>query len=361
MLAVDPDAVVINSFSKYWSMTGWRLGWIVVPDSLIDAVERLQQNLYICAPHISQVVALAAFDATEELDGHVERYRHNRAILLDGLAAAGITEIAAADGAFYVYADVSHLTDDSHRLAAHAPVVGRDGRRCHVWHRLRSRPRARIRPVLLRRRRRRHGRGLRPPRTVAPMTSGVFPDPTPKDRWAGALDGLRVIDLSTVLAGPNCARYLADFGADVIKVERPGGDSLRNMAWRDPRDGEGLWWKLVNRNKRTVVLDLKDEADRAVLLVLVDGPTCSSRTPGPARSSVWASGPTCCSTEPGARDHPGQRVRPGRPVRIASGLRHDRRGDDGLSALSGEPDGQPLLPPIALTDEVTGSLPRSPR
>ena len=74
------------------------------------------------------------------------------------------------------------------------------------------------------------------------------------------------IDLSTVLAGPNCARYLADFGADVIKVERPdGGDSLRNLAWRDPRDGEGLWWKLVNRNKRTIALDLKlrDRSRRA--------------------------------------------------------------------------------------------------
>ena len=74
---------------------------------------------------------------------------------------------------------------------------------------------------------------------------------------SGPLTGLRVIDMSTVLAGPNAARYLADFGADVIKVERPDGDSLRNMAWRDPRDGRGLWWKLVNRNKRTVALDLK--------------------------------------------------------------------------------------------------------
>src|SRR5512147_2449799 len=87
---------------------------------------------------------------------------------------------------------------------------------------------------------------------------------------AGPLHGLRVLDLSTVLAGPNCARYLADFGADVIKVERPdGGDSLRNMAWRDPRDGEGLWWKLVNRNKRTVALDLKAPDDVAVLHRLV--------------------------------------------------------------------------------------------
>ena len=84
------------------------------------------------------------------------------------------------------------------------------------------------------------------------------------------LADLRVVDMSTVLAGPNCARYLADFGADVIKVERPGGDSLRNMAWRDPRDGEGLWWKLVNRNKRTVVLDIKDADDAATLLSLLE-------------------------------------------------------------------------------------------
>jgi len=105
-----PDAFVVNSFSKYWSMTGWRVGWVVVPDSLIDTVERLQQNLYICAPHVSQVAALAALDATEELDGHVARYRENRTIVIDGLAAAGITDIAPADGAFYVYAHVPQFT-----------------------------------------------------------------------------------------------------------------------------------------------------------------------------------------------------------------------------------------------------------
>ena len=110
VLDVHPDAVVVNSFSKYWSMTGWRVGWIVVPDTLVDTVERLQQNLYICAPHVSQVAALAALDATEELDGHVARYRQNRTIVIDGLAAAGITDIAPADGAFYVYARVPHLT-----------------------------------------------------------------------------------------------------------------------------------------------------------------------------------------------------------------------------------------------------------
>ncbi|MUH51170.1 MAG: aminotransferase class I/II-fold pyridoxal phosphate-dependent enzyme [Actinobacteria bacterium] len=113
MLEHSNDAVVINSFSKYFSMTGWRLGWVVTPDALTDAFERLQQNLYICAPHVSQVVGLAAFDHQPELDAHVDRYRANRGMLLDGLAAAGITQVAEADGAFYVYADVSHLGDDS--------------------------------------------------------------------------------------------------------------------------------------------------------------------------------------------------------------------------------------------------------
>ena len=88
---------------------------------------------------------------------------------------------------------------------------------------------------------------------------------------AAPLSDLRVVDISTVLAGPNCARYLADFGADVIKVERPDtGDSLRGMAWRDPRDGEGLWWKLVNRNKRNIALDFKNEEDLALLRNLLD-------------------------------------------------------------------------------------------
>lgn len=108
--------VVINSFSKYFSMTGWRLGWMVLPDHLRAAVDRLQQNLYICAPHVSQIAGLAAFDCTDELDRHVRRYAANRDLLIDGLAGAGITNIARADGAFYVYADVSHLTDDTMTL-----------------------------------------------------------------------------------------------------------------------------------------------------------------------------------------------------------------------------------------------------
>ena len=107
-----PDAIVVNSFSKYWSMTGWRIGWIVVPDPLVDTIERLQQNLYICAPHVSQVAALAALDSRDELDGHVARYDRNRAVVIDGLATAGITDIAPADGAFYVYAHVPQYTTD---------------------------------------------------------------------------------------------------------------------------------------------------------------------------------------------------------------------------------------------------------
>ena len=110
VLATTRDAVLVNSFSKYFSMTGWRLGWMVVPAHLRAAVERLQQNLYICAPHVSQIAGLAAFDAQDELDGHVRRYAANRSLLVKGLAAAGFTHIAEADGAFYVYADLSHLT-----------------------------------------------------------------------------------------------------------------------------------------------------------------------------------------------------------------------------------------------------------
>jgi len=170
------------------------------------------------------------------------------------------------------------------------------------------------------------------------------------------LDGLRVLDLSTVLAGPNCARYLGDFGADVIKVERPdGGDSLRNMAWRDPRDGAGLWWKLVNRNKRCVALDLKHDADRAVFLRLVDEadvlvenfrPGTLERL-GLGPDVLHARRPSLVVTRVTGFGQTGPYA--GRPgfATIAEVM-------SGLSSISGEPDGQPMLPAIALTDEVTG-------
>ncbi len=125
MLSATRHAVVVNSFSKYFSMTGWRLGWMVVPDHLRDAVERLQQNVYICAPHISQIAGVAALGAAVELDAHVARYAANRTLLVDGLVAAGIDRIAEADGAFYVYADVGHLTVDGR--------VGSASNLCRRW------------------------------------------------------------------------------------------------------------------------------------------------------------------------------------------------------------------------------------
>jgi aspartate/methionine/tyrosine aminotransferase len=112
-LAVDGDAIVVNSFSKYFSMTGWRLGWMVIPSDLMRTVERLAQNLFISPPTLAQLAAVAAFDGKDELDRNVVRYGRNRDILMEGLARAGLNRIAPADGAFYIYADVGALTNDS--------------------------------------------------------------------------------------------------------------------------------------------------------------------------------------------------------------------------------------------------------
>jgi len=117
-LEISDEVYVINSFSKYFSMTGWRIGWMVVPEAHVRRVERLVQNMFICAPHASQVAALAALDAGEELDANLAVYAANRALLLEGLPKAGFTRIAPPDGAFYIYADVSDMTDDSQALAA---------------------------------------------------------------------------------------------------------------------------------------------------------------------------------------------------------------------------------------------------
>lgn len=106
-LAYSNDVVVINSFSKFFSMTGWRIGWMVVPESLVRPIERLTQNFYISPPTISQVAALAALDAAAELDGHVRTYARNRDRVLTAVGAAGFGTVAPADGAFYVYADVA--------------------------------------------------------------------------------------------------------------------------------------------------------------------------------------------------------------------------------------------------------------
>ncbi len=126
-----PGAIVINSFSKYFSMTGWRVGWMVLPDDLQRSVECLAQNFSICAPHISQVAAAAAFDCHDELAANVAGYRRARDHLLAHLPAAGLTRLGPADGAFYLYADLGERTDDSvgfcARLLAEAHVAATSG------------------------------------------------------------------------------------------------------------------------------------------------------------------------------------------------------------------------------------------
>jgi len=117
-LELSDDVYVINSFSKYFSMTGWRVGWMVVPEDHVRVIERLAQNMFICAPHASQVAALAALDCTDELQANLAVYAENRRLLIEGLPKAGFTTFAPPDGAFYVYADVSVLTDDSLSFAA---------------------------------------------------------------------------------------------------------------------------------------------------------------------------------------------------------------------------------------------------
>jgi aspartate/methionine/tyrosine aminotransferase len=116
-LAHGDNAIVINSFSKYFSMTGWRIGWMVVPSELMRSVERLAQNLFISPPAIGQAAALGAFDAQDELEANRRVYAANRELLLNELPTAGFANFAPADGAFYLYCDVSHMTDDAAGLA----------------------------------------------------------------------------------------------------------------------------------------------------------------------------------------------------------------------------------------------------
>ncbi|AMK18364.1 MULTISPECIES: aminotransferase class I/II-fold pyridoxal phosphate-dependent enzyme [Sphingobium] len=113
MLEFASDTVVVNSFSKYFSMAGWRLGWVLFPPALIDAARARMGNLFLTPPSLAQHAGLKAFDCVDELEGHVATYRRNRELLLAALPALGLKEIAPPDGAFYIYADVGHLTDDS--------------------------------------------------------------------------------------------------------------------------------------------------------------------------------------------------------------------------------------------------------
>jgi len=113
ILEVEPTALVVNSFSKYFSMVAWRLGWLLAPRDLVASARAYVGNLFLTAPSLSQHAGLAAMDAIEELEGHVEVYRRNRALLLEALPSLGLADIAPPDGAFYIYASVAHLTDDS--------------------------------------------------------------------------------------------------------------------------------------------------------------------------------------------------------------------------------------------------------
>src|SRR5919106_909656 len=170
-----------------------------------------------------------------------------------------------------------------------------------------------------------------------------------------ALEGLRVIDMSTVLAAPGAARYLADFGADVIKVEAPAGDGVRNLGWRDPRDGETFMWKVINRNKRAAVIDLKTEDGVAAMrrLVATADVLIENHRPGtperlgldPADLRADHSGLVILRLTGFGQDGP-YAARPGFAT-LAEAM-------SGFAAINGEPDGRPLLPPIALTDEIAG-------
>lgn len=172
----------------------------------------------------------------------------------------------------------------------------------------------------------------------------------------GPLHGLRVIDLSTVIAGPNCARYLADFGAEVIKVENPDtGDSLRGMGWEDPRDNKGLWWKLVARNKRTIALNLKDDADKEVFLRLADDAHVLIENFRPGTLERLGLGPDVLMK----RNNKivitritgfGQTG----PYASRPGFASIAEAMSGLASITGMPNGEPMLPAFAMTDEVTG-------
>ena len=124
---IEPRAIVVNSFSKYFSMTGWRLGWLVLPEDLVRPVERLAQSLYISAPALSQEAAIVALACRAELDAYVEAYALKRRFLMQHLPECGLGKVAACDGAFYFYADVGHLTNDSedfcHRVLDEAGVA----------------------------------------------------------------------------------------------------------------------------------------------------------------------------------------------------------------------------------------------
>ncbi|NOX32034.1 MAG: CoA transferase [Actinobacteria bacterium] len=166
------------------------------------------------------------------------------------------------------------------------------------------------------------------------------------------LSGLKVIDLSTVIAGPGCARHLGDFGADVIKVEPPGGDTVRGIGWKDA-DGGSLWWRMISRNKRCVVLDLRDPDDLATLLglcaeadVLVENLRPGKLDAlGVVADDLWLTNPKLVITRVTGFGQDG-------PYAARPGFATIAEAMSGFASINGSADGPPVLPPIALTDEV---------
>jgi len=170
----------------------------------------------------------------------------------------------------------------------------------------------------------------------------------------GPLVGLKVIDLATVVAGPGVAKYFADYGADVIKIERPSGDSTRSMGWTEEGETDSLWWKLVNRGKRSLVLDLKNDADLSILKNLIDSADLLIENMRPGKieqlgldpEELISRNPKLVVLRVSGFGQTGPYAQKPGFATIAEAL-------SGLSSLLGEPEGGPLLPPIALTDEVT--------
>jgi crotonobetainyl-CoA:carnitine CoA-transferase CaiB-like acyl-CoA transferase len=168
-----------------------------------------------------------------------------------------------------------------------------------------------------------------------------------------ALAGVRVVDMATVLAGPGTARYLADYGADVVKVEGPGGDGTRRMGWFPPEGGDSYLWKLLGRNKRCTVLDLKTDEGRGSMLRLLDGADVLVENLRPGTLERLGLAPRLLHER-----------NPGLVVLRVTGFGQDgpyasrpgfatlAEAMSGFAAINGEPDGPPLLPPIALTDEI---------
>jgi len=168
-----------------------------------------------------------------------------------------------------------------------------------------------------------------------------------------ALEGLRVIDMATVLAGPGVAKYLGDFGADVIKVEPPGGDGTRGLGWRDPRDGETFMWKVFGRNKRTVALDLKAPADLAAMRRLVDRADVLIENLRPGTLERLGLVPDeLLERNPGLVILRVTGFGQTGPYASRPGFATLAEAMGGFAAINGEPGGAPLLPPIALTDEL---------